>query len=77
MNTDTVGGDYLAARPNNTMAVLAAEGPSTDVDITLAPKGGGRVRIGSTFTASSDAPVVGYVVVKDSTGTPRKLAVIA
>ena len=77
VNTDTVGGDYLAARPNNTMAVLAAEGPSTDVDIMLAPKGGGRVRIGSTFTASSDAPVVGYVVVKDSTGTPRKLAVIA
>ena len=77
VTTETVGNDYLAVRPNNTMAVLAAEGPSTDVDIMLAPKGGGRVRIGSTFTASSDAPVVGYVVVKDSTGTPRKLAVIA
>ena len=77
MTTETDGDDYLAVRPNNAMAVLAAQGPSTDVDIMLVPKGGGRVRIGSTFTASSDAPVVGYVVVKDSNGTPRKLAVIA
>ena len=77
VTTEIGGDDYLAVRPNNTMAVLAAEGPSTDVDIMLVPKGGGRLRIGSTFTASSDAPVVGYVVVKDSTGTPRKLAVIA
>ncbi len=29
------------------------------------------------FTASADAPVVGYVTILDITGTPRKVAVIS
>jgi hypothetical protein len=41
----------------------------------LTPKGAGAVRFG-TLTASADAPITGYITIKDSDGTVRKLAVI-
>lgn len=55
---------------------VGADGSDTDIDLQLAPKGSGRIRFG-TYTAGSDAPVTGYVEVKDTSGTVRKLAVIA
>ncbi|GAA4258920.1 hypothetical protein GBZ26_04065 [Azospirillum formosense] len=57
--------------------VLAAQS-FTDghVDLALAPQGAnGRVRFG-TRTATADAPVTGYIEIKDSSGNLRKLAVI-
>lgn len=53
-----------------------ALGDDTDIDLLLTPKGAGNVRFG-TFTSNADAPVTGYVTVKDAGGTARKLAVIA
>jgi hypothetical protein len=54
----------------------AANSAGTDVDIELRPKGAGRVWLG-TWTTNADAAVNGYITVKDSTGTIRKIATIA
>lgn len=47
----------------------------TNIDLALTPKGTGLVRFG-TRTASADAPITGYIEIKDSGGTVRRLAVI-
>jgi len=54
---------------------VAAKGSSADIDLALDPKGSGVLRFGA-HTASADAPVSGYITVKDSGGTTRKIAVI-
>jgi len=61
-----------AASPLN----ITASGTDTDIDIRLAAKGAGVIRFG-TLTANADAPVTGYITIKDAGGTTRKLAVIA
>lgn len=53
-----------------------ARGSDTNIDLILSPKGAGAVQFGS-LTANADAPVTGYITIKDSGGTLRKLAVIA
>lgn len=56
---------------------LAAQGADASVDLALLPKGpDGRLRFGSV-TGCADAPVTGYVEIRDASGTLRKLAVIA
>lgn len=56
---------------------VQARGQDMSVDLALVPKGsGGRIRFGS-LTATADAPVTGFIEVRDSSGTLRKLAVIA
>jgi hypothetical protein len=57
-------------------ATMSAAGSDTNIDLALTPKGTGNVRFG-TLTANADAPVTGYILIKDSGGTTRKLAVIA
>jgi hypothetical protein len=56
--------------------VLGVNGSDTNIDLALTPKGTGNVRFG-TFTADMTLVVQGYIEVKDSGGTIRKLAVIA
>jgi hypothetical protein len=56
--------------------ILSSAGSDTNIDLTLTPKGTGNVRFG-TLTASADAAITGYITIKDSGGTVRKLAVIA
>jgi hypothetical protein len=69
--------NYLNA--NGTVATtspeLTAEGTDTNLDIRFTPKGTGMVRFG-TRTASADAAITGYIEIKDSGGTTRRLAVI-
>lgn len=55
---------------------MEAKGSSTDIDIAMLPKGAGRMRFG-TYTASADAPVSGYIEIKDTSGVVRKLAIIS
>jgi len=55
---------------------VLAEGSDTNIDLSLVPKGTGNVRFG-TYTASMALTVQGYIEIKDSGGTVRKLAVIA
>ena len=53
--------------------ILETAGTDTNIDLTLAPKGTGNVRFG-TYTASILTPT-GYVEIKDSGGTVRRLLV--
>jgi hypothetical protein len=58
---------------------LAAESAGTgdaNIDITFTPKGTGNVRFG-THAALSGETVTGYITIKDSSGTLRKLAVVS
>lgn len=77
---------FLASQRPNFVAVNGAtpgqpptvspEGADANIDLQLNPKGSGLVRFGS-MTASTDAPVIGYIEIKDASGTIRRLAVIA
>ena len=55
---------------------VVALGDDTDIDIWVREKGNGKVKFGR-HTPSADAPVSGYIEIKDSGGTIRKLAVIS
>lgn len=55
---------------------LGAAGDNANVGVLLSPKGTEYVWFG-TFTANADAPVNGYITIKDAGGTLRKLATIA
>jgi hypothetical protein len=52
---------------------LVSEGSDTNIDLTLTPKGTGNVRFG-TYTGTILTPT-GYVEIKDSGGTTRRLLV--
>lgn len=72
VNYFRAGGEGTGESPT-----FRAEGADTNIDIRMIPKGTGRLRFG-TFTANADAPITGYLEVKDeATGTVRKLAIIA
>jgi hypothetical protein len=58
-----------------TAPVLSVKGSDTNIDITFTPKGTGNVRFG-THTGTADTAISGYIEIKDSGGTIRKLAVI-
>jgi hypothetical protein len=55
--------------------ILSVEGTDTNIDLTLTPKGTGNVRFG-TYTGTISA-ITGYIEIKDSGGTVRRLAVVA
>ena len=55
--------------------VISSLGTDTNIDLALTPKGTGLVRFG-TRTATSDVAITGYLEIKDSGGTTRKLAII-
>lgn len=66
----------LNCAPTGTSPQIVALGDDSDLDLHLVPKGTGKVRFGA-LTANADAPVTGYITIKDSSGVTRKLAVIA
>jgi hypothetical protein len=57
----------------NKAVTISAQGSDADIDLTLTPKGTGRVRFG-TYTGTILTPT-GYIEVKDSGGTVRRLLV--
>lgn len=59
-----------------TSPFFQAKGGDTNIDLALVPKGTGVVKFGA-WTSNADAPVNGYVSIKDSSGNVRKLATIA
>lgn len=71
-------GNYLRVNPAATGSSpqLRAEGVDTDLDLLLGGKGTGTVRFG-TWTSNADAPITGYITIKDFTGNVRKIATIA
>jgi hypothetical protein len=54
---------------------VIASGTDTNVDLHLVAQGTGVIKFG-THTANGDAAISGYITIKDSGGTTRKLAVI-
>ena len=70
VNYAAATGSATGAAPTFTVA-----GTDTNIDLALTPKGTGLVRFG-TRTASADAAITGYIEIKDSAGTTRRLAVI-
>jgi len=68
VNYATVTGNIAGSSPT-----LSVAGSDTDIDLTLTPKGAGAVRFG-TYTASVLTPT-GYITIKDSGGTSRRLLV--
>jgi hypothetical protein len=54
---------------------LLANGTDSNIDVWARSKGTGVLRFG-TVTANADAPVTGYITIKDDGGSTRKLAVI-
>lgn len=73
-----VGGSSWLGIGSSTSAapILSANGAASNIDIKLSPKGTGAVWVGA-WTTNADAPVNGYITVKDSSGIVRKLATIA
>jgi hypothetical protein len=55
---------------------IQATGSDTNIDLAFTPKGTGNVRFG-TYTANMALTIQGYIEIKDSGGTVRRLAVIA
>lgn len=80
-NATLVTGFFNEKLPAVTMRSTAAAtiepvSPNSNEDLRLLPKGAARVRFGS-HAAGADAPVTGYITIKDEAGTERKLAVIS
>lgn len=69
--------NYMQVAPSvaGSPLVVSAQGTDADIDMQIQAKGAGRVRFG-TRTASADAPITGYIEIKDAGGTLRRLAVI-
>lgn len=57
-------------------ATLGSGGVSANIDVFVSPKGTGVLRFG-TFTGSADVACNGYVTIKDSAGTLRKIMITA
>lgn len=66
----------LQATISGSSPTIASQGSDTNIDLALTPKGTGNVRFG-TYTANMALTIQGYIEIKDSGGTVRKLAVIA
>lgn len=66
----------LSATQSGAAPVVSAAGSDANINLRLLPKGTGSVQFG-VHTATSDAPITGYVSIKDDAGNVRKLAVIS
>lgn len=69
-------GNYVGIQGSSTNPIVKALGTSTDIDLRLQGKGTGLVRFG-TATGNADAPIIGYIQIKDDGGTIRKIPYIA
>jgi len=72
------GVNKLAATGSTTgnAVSLGASGSDSNIDIAITPKGTGNLKFG-TYTAGAATDSTGYITVKDSGGTVRKLMVQA
>jgi hypothetical protein len=55
---------------------LGADGSDTNIDVRITPKGTGRLSFG-THAAIAGETLSGYILIRDSGGVTRKLAVVA
>lgn len=69
VNYATVTGNVAGSAP-----IFSVAGSDTNINLTLTPKGTGRVQFG-TYTATVST-ITGYIEILDSGGTVRRLAVV-
>ena len=69
-------GKLSASTSAVTLAGESAGTGSADIDVVLTPKGAGGVKFG-THAAITAETLTGYITIKDSGGTSRKLAVVS
>jgi len=69
-------GDYPTVATGTGQAIFGGEGASSNVDVFLNPKGTGTVKFGG-WTGISDTAINGFITIKDSGGTIRRLATVA
>jgi hypothetical protein len=77
--TDASNYTRLSLAATATAMTIAAETAGTgadNIDLSIIPAGTGKVCFGSHSTISSEI-LSGFIVIKDSSGTERKLAVVA
>lgn len=67
---------YFFGSATGGRVTYAASGSDSNIDLELLPQGTGVVRFG-TRTAIGAETVTGYITIKDSGGTTRKLAVVS
>lgn len=67
---------YAAPQIAGDAPYLWAGGAEANIDLRFVPKGNGLLRFG-TWTSNTDAPINGYITIKDDNGVVRKLATIA
>lgn len=72
----TVNYVVLSGGAAGNAVTLSTQGSDTDVDLALTPKGAGLLRVG-THSAIGAESVTGFITIKDSGGTSRKLAVVS
>lgn len=75
-NTGVANHIRLFSEATGNAPSVQANGTDTNVDLLLTPKGTGKLSFGA-LTGSADAPITGYIEIKDSSGNLRKLAVIS
>jgi hypothetical protein len=77
LDTGSASVNYFQMQSNIAGAgpIISTLGTDTNIDLTLTPKGTGNVRFG-TYTGTISA-ITGYIEIKDSGGTVRRLAVVA
>ena len=75
MTSGTTLANYVSIAPKvaGTSPVISALGTDTNIDLTLTPKGTGVIQFG-TYTGTILTPT-GYITIKDSGGTLRRLLV--
>lgn len=55
---------------------MTSQGTDTNIDFAITPKGTGVLRFG-THSALAGETVTGYITIKDSSGTTRKVAILS
>jgi hypothetical protein len=63
--------NYIQAANSKSLdpLLITALGTDTDIDISLVPKGAGKVRVGAAYAVGTTNVATGKIPVKDSTGT--------
>lgn len=75
-STSRVNNLYFRNAATGAPPEIRAQGSDTNVDLSLVPQGTGVLRFG-THSAIASETVTGFITVKDSGGTTRKLAVVS
>ena len=77
-STSSAPTDYIAVQgsPAGAFTTISNAGVSTNIDFIIAPKGTGVLRFG-TYAAAGAETYGGYITIRDSGGTVRKLAIFA